>query len=134
MKGLIVLIILSFSLGSFAQLTEEQSFEYVEVIAKGLRRDLWVQSHEDVHSEVRLSTYSELDEHTDGLTNSEYEVPLSESEVSEIYNCAERANCLVFHIRVSSSYYSGYGTSSHFVLLDTKSVSREIISHVTYSE
>lgn len=134
MKLTLILAIL-FSLNLFSQkMTEDEQYDYVEKLAKKVRRDLYRSGHEEVGTEVKLMTYTNLDEYTDPLTNSEYEMPLSQEEIKKIYACKERKNCEVFAIYSWGCMYGGCGSSTDFVLLYLQSKKHYEIGHITYSE
>jgi hypothetical protein len=103
----------------------------VEKIAKAIRRNYWRSGHEDVSSHEFFVTKAALDEHT---TVSNYENSLASDEVAQLYKCHYSRSCELYQVNVGGSYWGGYGTSAHFVLLYTKSGKHFEISHITYAE
>jgi len=136
MKKIVILFIILNIGNVFSQsrMTEDEQYDYIDKIDKKTRSQLLAKGHDDVYSEFKEMTYSDLDEYTDPLTNSEYEESLSDTDIKKIYSCKERLNCEVFFISTSSSYYSGTGYENHFILLYLNSRKHWRISHVTYAE
>lgn len=136
MKQLVIVLALLASSFAFSatKMTHEQRDKYVADVAKELRRDLWIQQHEDVSSNTEYPSYKELEDFLFGEHSQYYENNLDEDEIEQVFDCYKSRSCRVYHIVVSSSYYSGYGEDSHFVLLDVYKRRHELLSHNIYSE
>lgn len=136
MKNLVIAIITLFnvSIAFAAQMTEQDQQEYIRVLAKDLRRDLWRSGHEDVSSVERKVTLEQLNDHVRKENNQNYETPLNRDEISQLFRCYHRVNCELYYVGTSSEYWGGYGAEGHFVLLDVINEKHEMISHVEYAE
>jgi hypothetical protein len=110
----------------------EEQGKKIEDLARGIRRNYWVSGHEDVSSHEFFMTKEAIDEHIEG--NSYYEDALDTDEIEDLYKCHYSKSCELYQVSVSGSYWGGYGTSSHFILLYTKSGKSYEIEHITYAE
>lgn len=126
-----ILILLTLSSTAFAANSE---LEFIENVAKQMRRDHWVNGYQDVHSTVDTVTKSLLNGYVRGEVNEGYENPLNRDEISSLYRCYYKQSCHLYLIQVSSEYYGGYGSESSFILLNPETLKYDEIRHVTYSE
>lgn len=122
----------SAELPSIDFMTLEAQEKYVENAAKEIRRDLWIRGYEDVSSQVTFMNKERINDYV--KKGNSYEQDLNRDEISELYRCEHKESCEVYLVSVSSSYYSGYGIESHFVLLNTAEQTSTQISHVVYAE
>lgn len=134
MKSLITVILVLLSFNTFAALSEAQQEERMVDIAKKIRRGYWVSGHEEVDSSTMKVTKDFLDEHVKWETMRNFEEPLERDQVSDLYRCFYGKTCTLYWVGVSAEYWGGYGTSDHFILLNTESGKYREISHITYAE
>ncbi len=139
-KILLLLTFVSLSLNAaapnqnFDVMSEAEQIEYVEDVAKEIRKEYWVTGYDDVDSYSTLVKKEFLNEYVAHSQNSRYEEPLGDAEVSELYRCFYRSHCQLYHISVSASMYGGYGVESHFLSLYPETKKNEIFRHTVYAE
>ena len=139
MKVILGLFLLASSFMTFAGDTPREEFmsieaqgEYVDKVAKGIRRNLWINGYEDVASNEYFVTKAMLDAHV--KQGNQYENYLDSDEIAELYKCYYRSYCELYLVRVSSNYWGGWGEEAHFVTLNTEKKKHEVYSHVVYAE
>lgn len=119
---------------ALAAMTQDEQDQYIEQAAKNIRRQYWQQGYKDVSSSTQKMTKSELDEYVKSENNRDYERPLDQEDISGLYRCFHASFCSLYLIYTSAYYYGGYGTTSHFVLLNTDRKNHGEIVHTTYAE
>ena len=137
MKHLIfALLIASISLTpAFAEkMTNQKQQEYIEDLAKYLRRGHWISGHEDVSSSQFKVSKDFLDDYIKDEQNRRYESPLDGDEIADLYRCFYGTTCELYFIGVSSEYWGGYGEVGNFILLNLNSENHRRISHTVYAE
>ena len=107
--------------------------ERLEKIAKEIRRDLYIQGHDNVGTHIQSVDQAFLDEYVSDESINRFEYPLDDDQVESLYTCHKAVNCTLYLINSSSEYYSGYGVEANFVLL-YESGKHYVISHTVYSE
>jgi hypothetical protein len=139
MRILVLGFFIVFSLSSLAGESPREEFmskleqaNFIDDVAKEIRRDLWINGYEDVSSNQYFVTKSLLDNHV--KKDRQYESHLDSDEVSELYKCYYRTYCELYLVRVSSNYWGGYGEEAHFIALNTERKKYETFSHVIYAE
>lgn len=134
MRTIFALIVLSFSLSAFARLSDSEQTAAVEKIAKGHRRQMYIQGHTEVESHTQKISKAQLDELM--KTNPDTEQPLNSDEVSSLYRCLQSTKtCSLFLITLGGAMYGDRGVTHNYVLLDpnTGKATREIMQGI-YSE
>ena len=129
---LVILIILTSGASAQDEINLKNELKIIENISKELRKELWQSGHIDVDSSSTLVDQKFLHNYTSNSQNQSYLVPLTEQEISRLYQCLFNSDCTLYHIRLTSSYHSGWGEESAFVLL--KRHVHKLIRHVVYSE
>lgn len=139
MKVILGLLLLASSVVSFAGDTPREEFmsteaqgEYVDKVAKEIRRNLWRTGYLEVNSNEYFVTKTMLDAHV--KQDNQYENYLDSDEIAELYKCYYRSYCELYLVRVSSNFWGGWGEEAHFVALNTEKKKHEVYSHVVYSE
>lgn len=134
MKTLITLIILSISFLAQAQntMTYLERDSFIEDVAKGERRTLYIAGHDYVDSSVTYPTKADLDQYFS--QEERYESYLDADEINDVYKCFHAYSCRVYHIGTSSEYWGGYGVEGAFVLLNIKLRNHTVLRHTIYSE
>lgn len=119
---------------NFNLMSKAEQMEYIDDVAKDLRRDRWQSGYEDVTSAQSLVTKEWLDDYVKDSNNRRYENPLDSDEISELYKCFYGRTCQLYYVSIGSEYYGGYGQEGAFVLLYTDSKKIWTIEHVVYAE
>jgi hypothetical protein len=118
-----------------APLSVEQQDSRMQEIAKGIRRQYYIQRYEDVSTHIVRMNKESLEHHITDGDDRRYESTLNEGEIAELKSClASEEKCSLYLVWVSSSYMSGYGEDAHFVMLDTMTGRFEELSHTVYAE
>ena len=134
MKTLITFIAFTLSLTAFAQttMTHSERDAYIEKMAKGERRTLYIAGHDYVESNITYPSKADLDQYFS--EEERYESYLDSDEVSSVYKCFYAKTCRVYHIATSSKYWGGYGVEGAFILLNINNKSHAALRHTIYSE
>lgn len=118
---------------AFAALSTTQQKALVDQIAKEHRRQLHIDRNEDVgSSNPALVTKSFLDKHYNEREN--HSSALDRTEYAQLYSCLNNKSCALWHFSTWSSYMSGSGQSSHFILINIYSGKYEEIINAVYEE
>ena len=132
MKNILILCAVLFSFNSVY--AEAIIPEEINIMAKEIRRDLWISGHEEVQSKIIVVDRQELEEYTHEDSNDSYEEPLSDIAIEELFECLDDEGCNLYLITTSSEYWGGYGVEAAFVMMEPETNIFGSIHHEIYSE
>lgn len=134
MKTSLTALFLIISTQVFAQniMSYAERDNYLEDVAKKLRRSMHIAGHDDVSSHITYPSKEDLDDYFSD--DQYYESDLDRDEIKNIYKCFDAKRCRVYHIATSSSYWGGYGVEGTFVLLYIYNRAHSEMTHTIYSE
>ena len=128
MKNILILCAVLFSFNSVY--AEAIIPEEINIMAKEIRRDLWISGHQDVESNIIVVDRQELEEYTHEDENDNYEEPLSDMVIEELFECMNDEGCELYLVTTSS----GYGVEASFVMMEPETNIFGTIRHGVYSE
>ena len=131
----ILAILLAWSLIGAGNLcaAEQEIPKKIHDTAKELRRKHWVRSYENVVTTLSKVSLDELKEYTKAVNNQDYEEPLAEDQIKELFVCYHTKSCTLYLISLSADYMGGTGGKNYFVKY-YDSGKMWLISHLVYSE
>ncbi len=113
---------------------ETQIPKEISIIAEQIELDLENNGHRDIESHLSKVSLQELTHYTHEEQNLNYDEPLSDETVTDLFVCLETQGCDLYLIKTNSDYHSGYGIEAAFVIMEPETNIFEIITHGVDSE
>lgn len=129
LTSLLMIISVSASAGNWMKSGEQRN--YIENVAKGIRRELYQAGHYEISSRVHGVAKALLDEH---FASDDFESYLNREEVAAVYRCFYSRQCKPFFIETWTKMMGGDGSLGSFVLLDLKYRRHRTLTHQMYAE